>query len=192
VGGSGERDHEILGLVAGLERRRLLHHAHFSAFQPVAGTPMEGRPPTPYMRELRLYQAEHLLRQYGFRFDELIFGSDGNLPLDHDPKTAWAARHPERFPLDVADAPYEALVRVPGIGSRAAWTLVGARRGAAIRGLGDLRRLGVDALRAGHFLALRGRRLATSPPPEQLRLFAHDAWFKDAAWKTTIPPCAFR
>src|SRR5213083_2348374 len=55
---------------------------------------------TPPVRELRLYQAEHLLRQYGFGVDELAFGADGNLPLDHDPKTAWALAHPEYFPLE--------------------------------------------------------------------------------------------
>src|SRR6266404_1981561 len=67
VGAQGERDREILGVVGGLERQGLLHHAHFSAFQPVEGTPMEGLPPTPAAREWRLYQAEHLLRQYGPR-----------------------------------------------------------------------------------------------------------------------------
>ena len=69
VGAQGEQDREILGLVGRLERQGLLHHAHFSAFQPVAGTPMEGLPPTPSAREFRLYQAEHLLRQYRFRFE---------------------------------------------------------------------------------------------------------------------------
>src|SRR5262249_55430330 len=97
VGAQGERDSEILGVVGRLEHEGLLHHAHFSAFQPVAGTPMEGRPPTPAAREWRLYQAEHLLRGYGFRVDELVFGVDGNLSLDRDPKTAWALAHPELF-----------------------------------------------------------------------------------------------
>jgi len=88
VGAAGERDREILAVVARLEREALLQHAHFSAFQPVVGTPMEGLAPTPARRELRLYQAEHLLRDYGFRFDELAFEGDGNLSLDHDPKAA--------------------------------------------------------------------------------------------------------
>src|SRR5437867_6444056 len=110
VGAAGEADREILGLVARLEAEQLLHHAHFSAFQPVVGTPMEGVPSTPAAREFRLYQAEHLLRQYGFRFEELMFDGAGNLLLDDDPKTAWALAHPERFPLDVLTAPYELLV----------------------------------------------------------------------------------
>src|SRR5688572_10134353 len=97
VGAAGERDREILAVVDRLERRRLLHHAHFSAFQPVAGTPLEALPPTPAARELRLYQAEHLLRQYGFGFHELAFGADGNLDLERDPKTAWARAQPSFF-----------------------------------------------------------------------------------------------
>ncbi|SRR6266542_1670519 len=192
VGAAGERDREILGVVAGLERRRLLHHAHFSAFQPVVGTPMEGRPSTPAARELRLYQAEHLLRQYGFAWEELPFESDGNLPLDDDPKTAWATAHPERFPIEIERASYAELIRVPGLGPAAARTLVTERRRTLMRGARDLERAGVDVVRAGYFLTLRGRRLATSLPPRQLRLFAPGQHLTQAAWKTTTPPCAYR
>ncbi|MEK7363635.1 MAG: radical SAM protein, partial [candidate division NC10 bacterium] len=173
VGPAGEKDREILSLVARLERQRLLHHAHFSAFQPVVGTPMEGEPSTPATREFRLYQAEHLLREYGFHFEELPFDADGNLPLDYDPKTAWALRHVEQFPLEVGRAPYELLVRVPGVGPKAALTLVRERRRSVFRGAEDLRRIGVDTVRAGYFLLLRGRRLAPRLPAHQLRLFPH-------------------
>ncbi len=192
VGPSGEKDREILGLVARLEKEQLLHHAHFSAFQPVVGTPMEGERATPPIREWRLYQAEHLLRQYGFRFEELPFDPDGNLPLDHDPKTEWALRHAEVFPLEVITAPYELLLRVPGVGPKAALTLVQERRRSVIRGVEDLRRIGVDTIRAGHFLALSGRRLAPTLPPHQLRLFPHGQHLPQAPFKTVVPPCAFR
>lgn len=192
VGPAGEKDREILSLVARLERQRLLHHAHFSAFQPVVGTPMEGEQSTPATREFRLYQAEHLLRQYGFDFEELPFEGDGNLPLDYDPKTAWALRHVEQFPLEVGRAPYELLLRVPGVGPKAALTLVRERRRSVFRGAEDLRRIGVDTVRAGYFLALRGRRLAPRLPAHQLRLFPHGRHLTQAAWKTPVPPCAFR
>jgi predicted DNA-binding helix-hairpin-helix protein len=192
VGAAGEQDREILGLVARLEGERLLHHAHFSAFQPVMGTPLQDAAPTPAARELRLYQAEHLLRQYGFRFDELAFDAEGNLPLDDDPKTAWALAHPERFPLEVASAPYELLVRVPGLGPQAARALVDLRRSCAIRDLADLRRIGVDTVRAAYFLALRGRRLARAPAPVQMRLFPHGQHLTQAAFRTPVPPCAYR
>jgi predicted DNA-binding helix-hairpin-helix protein len=153
---------------------------------------MEGEKATPGMREFRLYQAEHLLRQYGFRFEELVFDPDGNLPLDHDPKTAWALRHRELFPIDVRTAPYELLIRVPGLGPKAALTLVRERRRGVIRGLEDLRPMGVDAVRAGYFLVLRGRRLARALPARQLRLFPHGQHLTQAPWKTTVPPCAYR
>jgi predicted DNA-binding helix-hairpin-helix protein len=192
VGATGERDRQILELVARLERRRLLHHAHFSAFQPVAGTPFEDRAPAPAVREARLYQAEHLLRDYGFDFGELAFGADGNLPLEHDPKTAWALAHPERFPLEVLRAPLELLVRVPGVGPKAARALVHARRRATPRDGRDLRRLGVDTVRAGYYLTLRGRRLAPAPAPHQLRLFAPGAHLTQAPFRTPVPPCAYR
>jgi predicted DNA-binding helix-hairpin-helix protein len=192
VGAAGERDREILGLVARLERRRVLHHAHFSAFQPVAGTPMEGHEATPAARELRLYQAEHLVRQYGFEWNELPFESDGNLPLDDDPKTAWAVGHPERFPLELQTAPYDLLVRVPGVSPRVARVIVAERRCTVIRGAGDLSRAGVDVVRAGYFLTLRGRRLAETLPPRQLRLFPPGKHLPQAVWKTATPPCAYR
>jgi predicted DNA-binding helix-hairpin-helix protein len=192
VGAAGERDREILEVAARLEARGLLHHAHFSAFQPVVGTPLEGLPATPAARELRLYQAEHLLRQYGFRFEELAFGADGDLSLDHDPKTAWALARPECFPVEITRAPRELLLRVPGIGPLSASRLVSLRRSVAIRSLADLARLGVDTRRAGHYLALRGRRLAAAPPAVQLRLFPHGGHLTQAPYATPVPPCAFR
>jgi predicted DNA-binding helix-hairpin-helix protein len=192
VGAAGEADREILGLVARLESEHVLHHAHFSAFQPVLGTPMEGTPATPAAREFRLYQAEHLLRQYGFRFEELAFDPGGNLPLDHDPKTAWALAHPERFPLDVSTAPYECLVRVPGVGPKSAAALVRLRRGAALRGLDDLKRLGVDVMRAAYFLTLDGRRMKDTAAPVQMRLFPHGRHLTQAPFRTPVPPCAYR
>jgi predicted DNA-binding helix-hairpin-helix protein len=192
VGAAGERDEEILALVARLERAGLLHHAHFSAFQPVVGTPLEGARATPAAREYRLYQAEHLLRQYGFRLDDLVFERDGNLALERDPKSTWASAHGEMFPVEVLGAPYELLLRVPGVGPKAARTLVSERRRTVIRGLVDLHRLGVDVARAAFFLALRGRRLAPSPPAQQLRLFPPGEHLTQAPFRTVVPPCAYR
>jgi predicted DNA-binding helix-hairpin-helix protein len=192
VGGAGESDREILELVSRLEGERLLHHAHFSAFQPVVGTRMEGERPTPATRELRLYQAEHLMRDYSFRFEELPFQPDGDLPLDYDPKTAWALSHPEQFPMEIESAPSERLIRVPGIGPKAARTIVQECRHTAIRGLEDLRGIGVETARAGYFLSLRGKRLRPAPPAYQLRLLPHGQHLTQGPWKTAVPPCAFR
>jgi len=192
VGSQGETDHQLLGLVSRLEGEGLLHHAHFSAFQPVAGTPIADVPPAPAAREQRLYQAEHLLRQYGFRFDELVFEPGGNLPLDCDPKTAWARCHPSRFPVELLRASREDLLRVPGVGPLAAERLLAVRRRAVLRGLEDLKRIGIDVSRAAYFIALRGRRLATRPPAQQLGLFPPGGHLPRVVWKTAVPPCAYR
>jgi predicted DNA-binding helix-hairpin-helix protein len=144
------------------------------------------------VRESRLYQAEHLLREYGFGVEELPFEIGGNLPLEHDPKTAWALAHPERFPLEVTRAPLELLLRVPGIGPKAARTLVHTRRRTVMRDLRDLRRLGVDTVRAGYYLTLGGRRLAAAPAPRQFRLFAPGEHLTQAPFRTPVPPCAYR
>jgi predicted DNA-binding helix-hairpin-helix protein len=153
---------------------------------------MEGLPPTPAAREFRLYQAEHLLRQYAFRFEELTFGSDGNLALDQDPKTAWALAHPAQFPVELLRASREELLRVPGIGPRSADRLMATRRDTVLRGADDLRRLGVDVARGGHFMALGGKRLAPRAPSQQLRLFAEGGHLPAVVWRTPVPPCAYR
>ena len=81
---------------------------------------------------------------------------------------------------------------MPGIGPTAARALVAERRHTTMRGARDLARIGVDVVRAGYFLTLRGRRVATSPAPRQLRLLAPGQHLTQAAWKTTTPPCAYR
>lgn len=171
VGLGRETDRELLGFAEGLEKKRLIHHAQFAAFRPIRGTPLEGRPETPALRERRLYEADHLLRQYGFRADELPYGEDGHLPLDQDPKLAWARRHPERFPVEITTATREELQRVPGFGPKAVERILLVRGRGGLRDLGDLRRLGVRAGRAAGFVTIRGRRLGT--PVAQAALFPH-------------------
>ncbi len=161
VGLGPESDRELLSFAEGLERKKLIHHAQFAAFRPIRGTPLESRAETPALRERRLYEADHLLRQYGFRADELPYGEDGHLPLDQDPKLAWALRHPERFPVELTTAAREDLQRVPGFGPRAVERILIVRGRETLRDLGDLRRLGVRVGRAAGFVTLCGRMLGT-------------------------------
>jgi predicted DNA-binding helix-hairpin-helix protein len=133
---------------------------------------MESAPAAPALREHRLYQATYLMRSYGFTADEVVYEPAGNLPLAVDPKCAWALAHPERFPVEVCSASYEELVRVPGIGPATARRLVAERGAVVLRGLGDLRKLGVLTNRAGGFLTLRGRRLQSARWTEQLGFWA--------------------
>ncbi len=168
VGATDDSDQDILGRVTSLYAGGGIHHAHFSAFRPIRDTPLEERRAAPALREHRLYQADYLLRAYGFAPDEIVFDGRGNLPLERDPKTAWALTHPASFPVEVRTAGYEELVRVPGIGPVSARRIVEERGRTTLGGLADLRQLGVLTSRAAGFLTLGGRRLRSVRWAEQL------------------------
>jgi predicted DNA-binding helix-hairpin-helix protein len=172
VGATADTDRTIVAKTTELYRDGGIHHAHFSAFRPIRDTPMETVRATPALREHRLYQADHLLRRYGFAANEIVYEPTGNLPLAFDPKVAWALAHTERFPLDVRKASREELLRVPGVGPVAAQRLVTERRTTTLRSLADLRKLGVVTTRAAGFLSLGGRRLGAERWTEQLKLWA--------------------
>jgi putative DNA modification/repair radical SAM protein len=166
VGAAGEADREILSTTARLYTELDLRRAYFSAFQPVPGTPLDGCSPTPAWREHRLYQADWLLRFYGFVYDDLVFDTSGNLPRQADPKRMYALAHPELFPVEVNRASREELLRVPGLGPRSVRRLLQWRREGAMCDLADLSRAGAVASRAAPFVLLDGRR-----PPHQLPLW---------------------
>lgn len=166
VGAAGESDVELLSTTTSLYRHAGLRRVFFSAFDPLSATPLEGLPAESPLREHRLYQASYLLRDYGFDLEELPFDPDGRLPLDRDPKRAYADRALTHAPIDVDRADPEALRRVPGIGPRAAERIVAARRVRHLRHLEQLRGLGIVAERAAPYILLDGRR-----PPHQSPLF---------------------
>jgi putative DNA modification/repair radical SAM protein len=173
VGASPESDRHILALAESLYQSFALRRVYYSAYSPVNADvrlPVPGAMP-PLLREHRLYQADWLLRHYGFRSDEVLSPSQPHLDLALDPKAGWAVAHPEWFPVDLASAPLEALLRVPGIGVVSARRILVARRAAPLR-FEDLRTLGVVLRRARHFIVLRGRRpdgLPTLAEPDALR-----------------------
>ncbi|MBL6959745.1 MAG: helix-hairpin-helix domain-containing protein [Anaerolineales bacterium] len=166
AGGADESDLELLSTTARLYSDLHLARTYFMAFNPVPDTPMENKSPTPALRELRLYQASFLLRDYGFDLEELPFAGEGNLPLPTDPKEAWAEINLTHDPVEVNEASPRQLLRVPGIGPMTANRIVGARRICQIRDLSQLRKLGIAAQRAAPFILLGGKRMAT-----QTRLF---------------------
>ncbi|MBI5876324.1 MAG: putative DNA modification/repair radical SAM protein [Chloroflexi bacterium] len=166
VGATGETDREIVGTVGRLAREARLSRAYYSAFHPVADTPLDGLPAEDPRREHRLYQADFLMRQYGFAAGELEFDEAGNLPRHTDPKLMHALRHPERFPLEINRATRDELLRVPGIGPLSADRILQLRRAGALRDIRALERIGMATRRAAPFILLNGRR-----PTQQLPLF---------------------
>ncbi|MBI9095130.1 MAG: radical SAM protein [Sphaerochaeta sp.] len=161
VGASDESDQEILSYGSRMYSNLQMGRLYYSAYQGGLGDPsipgeqnrvekteqltlfdlgpQKGTSADALMREHRLYQADWLLRKYGFSYDDLVFGKSGNLNLQKDPKLIWAESHPEKFPVSVKRASKEQLLRVPGIGPSYAERIVGGRGSCALSSLEDLR-----------------------------------------------------
>ena len=161
VGATPESDRHILSLTEGLYRKYRLKRVFFSAYMPVSdhkSLPVPAGFKPPLLREHRLYQADWLLRFYGFTAGEILDESRPNFDEALDPKSDWALRHPEFFPVEVNRADYEAILRVPGIGMRGAQRIVAARRYGPLSFEG-LKRLGIVMKRAQYFITCGGRML---------------------------------
>ena len=158
IGATPESDYHILKLTEGLYHKYQLKRVFFSAYMPV----VEGRnlpaldTAPPLLREHRLYQADWLLRFYGFAADEILDNEHRDFNPLLDPKCNWAVNHFECFPVEVNRAPYEMLLRVPGIGVKSARRIMVARRHSSLDFIG-LKRLGVVLKRAKYFITCRGK-----------------------------------
>ncbi|WP_144094661.1 putative DNA modification/repair radical SAM protein [Croceicoccus sediminis] len=185
VGADAASDADIVTRASSLYTRHRLRRVYYSAFSPIpdasAVLPLK-RPPL--IREHRLYQSDWLMRFYGFAPHEVAqaAGADGMLPLDIDPKLAWALKFRESFPVDVNRAPKETLLRVPGLGTRAVGQILMARRHRRLR-LDDVAKLTVSVKKVQPFIVTADWRpvLLTdradlkaliAPKAEQLELFA--------------------
>jgi putative DNA modification/repair radical SAM protein len=185
VGADSASDGEIITRADGLYGRFGLRRIYYSAFSPIpdasAVLPLK-RPPL--MREHRLYQSDWLIRFYGFKAAEVVDAADssGMLPLDIDPKLAWALKFRGSFPVDVNSAPREQLLRVPGLGTKAIDRIVASRRWRRLR-IEDVARLTASIAKVRPFIQCEGWRpvaltdranLASllRPKAEQLELFA--------------------
>jgi predicted DNA-binding helix-hairpin-helix protein len=136
------------------------------AFNPVLDTPLENTPAENPLRQNRLYQASFLFRDYGFDLEEMPFTEAGNLPLDTDPKLAWAQATLQDAPVELNRAEREELLRVPGIGLKGVAAILLARRRGKLREVRDLQAIGVQTKRLRPFILLDGKR-----PTYQLPLF---------------------
>jgi predicted DNA-binding helix-hairpin-helix protein len=156
IGASPESDHHILKLSAKLDKNLELQRVFFSAYIPVNHNPLlPNTSEVPLLREHRLYQADWLMRFYGFNVDELTDEQHPFLDPLIDPKCNWAIKHIDQFPVEVNKVPYEMLLRIPGIGVRGAKRIVAARRERALR-FDDLKRLNITLKRAKYFITCRG------------------------------------
>lgn len=185
VGADAASDGDIITRASALYDRFRLRRVYYSAFSPIpdasAVLPLK-RPPL--MREHRLYQSDWLMRFYGFKPKEVVSaaGDDGMLPLDIDPKLAWALKFRESFPVDVNRAPKEMLLRIPGLGTKAVDRILSTRRWRRLR-LDDVARLTLSIAKVRPFIAtidwrpilLTDRadlKALIAPRQQQLELFA--------------------
>ncbi len=158
VGAAGENDQEIMTTSAWLYSKVNLRRVYYSAFVPVnndSNLPVKN--PVPLKRENRLYQADWLLRHYGFALAELPFDHSGNLPMDLDPKMAWALANLDKFPIEINKADYRILLRIPGLGEKSARRIIRLRSENKIKSLEELKNIGVVLKRAQDFILINGR-----------------------------------
>ena len=167
IGASGESDFHLLSLTQQLYQQYDMKRVFYSAYVPLNDDPelpAIGTAP-PLLREHRLYQADWLLRYYGFQADELLSSDRPNFNTFVDPKCDWALRHLEYFPIEINQASYEQLLRVPGIGNKSAGRIVRARRQAALD-FEDIKKMGVVLKRAVYFITCRGKMKYHTPIEE--------------------------
>ena len=184
VGATPSSDTTIIATASDLYSRHKLRRVYYSAFSPIphADDRLPAQPP-PLVREHRLYQADWLMRFYGFRNDELTTNDQPNLDLNIDPKLAWALRHREFFPVDVNKASRGALLRVPGLGVRNVKRILSLRRFHTVR-LEDLIKLRVSLTKCRPFVVVADHnpdalridrsdlRQRVAPRDQQLELFS--------------------
>ncbi len=155
VGASSETDAQILRLSEAMYRRFSLKRVYYSAYVPVVRHASLPDTCTGLLREHRLYQADWLLRFYGFTAAEIAPEGE-NLPEEYDPKCAWALRNMHMFPVEINAAPLELLLRVPGIGTMGAYRILKARKFTAL-GFADLAKMRIVLRRAKHFITCNGK-----------------------------------
>ncbi len=156
VGASPESDGKILRLTSALYKKYDLKRVYYSSYTPLnLNEKLLPKTPAGLLKEHRLYQADWLLRFYGFSVEELV-GENENLLVEYDPKCAWALKHQELFPVEINTAPVEMLVKVPGIGLRSAYKIISARKYGSLNYC-DLLKMKISLKRARHFITVNGK-----------------------------------
>lgn len=167
IGATGETDYQIMAVSEALYNRFDMKRVFYSAFVNVNQdeTLPALREGPPLLREHRLYQADFLLRFYGFKADELLSEKRPNFNELIDPKCDWAVQHLEQFPVEINKADYYTLLRVPGIGTKSAKRIIAARRHGKLD-FNDIKKMGVVLKRALYFITCNGRMMYHTPIEE--------------------------
>ncbi len=160
VGASPEPDGQILRLTQALYRKNDLRRVYYSSYVPVVQDRLLPEVGAGQLREHRLYQADWLLRFYGFSVEEIVEEGE-NLSMEFDPKCAWALRNMHLFPVEINRAPLEMLLRVPGIGAKNAHKILQARKYAKLT-FEDLLKMRIALKRAKHFITCGGKYLGAT------------------------------
>ncbi len=155
IGASPEADGQVLRLTQALYRKNGLKRVYYSSYVPVVRDPVLPEVGAGQLREHRLYQADWLLRFYGFSVEEIV-GEGENLAMEYDPKCAWALRNMHLFPVEINRAPLEVLLRVPGIGAKNAYKILEARQYSKLS-FESLVKMKVALKRAKHFITCDGK-----------------------------------
>lgn len=167
IGATRENDYQLLKVTQAMYQQYDLKRVFFSAYIPLnedRDLPSLNTAP-PLLREHRLYQADWLLRYYGFQADDLLSPSRPNFNIFLDPKCDWALRHLELFPIEVSTASYQNLLKVPGIGNKSAWRILQARRLGRLN-FSSLKTMGVVLKRAQYFITCHGKMRYHTPIEE--------------------------
>ncbi|MDR2713145.1 MAG: putative DNA modification/repair radical SAM protein [Clostridiales bacterium] len=166
VGLGGENDRQIIKAAGGLYQDYQLKRVYYSAYMPMNRHTSLPDLPAPLWREHRLYQADWLLRFYGFKVEELLGQEEDNFSEGYDPKVGWALRNLDLFPLEINTAEYNLLLRVPGIGNVSAKRITAARRHGRLT-YDNLAKLGLVLKRAIYFITINGRYYGGIPQTEE-------------------------
>ena len=171
IGATGETDRQILRRSSFLYQNYDMKRVYYSAYVPInSGENLPALQTAPPMiREHRIYQADWLLRYYSFHVDEILPETAANLDLDHDPKVMWALRNIHLFPMEINQASYPELLRIPGIGPLSAKRITKQRKYAAITEH-SVTKLGISLKKARYFITCNGKYLGGGQMPEAERL----------------------
>jgi putative DNA modification/repair radical SAM protein len=168
VGATPDHDVSILRLSESLYKHFDLKRVYYSAYIPISSHPnLPTIAKPPMLREHRLYQADWLLRFYGFKADELLNDKQADFDLELDPKSNWALNNLNLFPIEINKAEYQTILRVPGIGVRSAKKIVAARK-AQMLDFNGLKKIGVVLKRAKHFITCSGKFLGDNLENEKI------------------------